>query len=78
MKKLVLVLCLTLGGCASMPPVHMPKAIARHHYVKPHVAPVAAPVVVAPAPAPVEAPKPVKRKRWLDYLRSFKKDKTNG
>lgn len=75
MKKLLFVVCFALGGCASMPPMHMPEVITRHHYVKPHVAPVAAPVV---APAPIEAPKPAKHKRWLDYLRSFKKDKTNG
>lgn len=81
MKKLLFVVCLTLGGCASMQPhsvarpvikPHQSKHRPQHHVVR---APIVAPVV---APAPADGPKPAKHHRWLDYLRGFKKDKTNG
>ncbi|WP_315731689.1 MULTISPECIES: hypothetical protein [unclassified Bradyrhizobium] len=69
MKKLLFVLYLALGGCASIPVAKAP-VVKQHRVIQHHVAP----VITAPVPAPVEVPKP-KHKRWLDF---FKKDRHNG
>lgn len=60
MRKLVLAaVCVSLGGCATLPP-KVDKVIHRHHRAGAHKAvPVAAPAAPAAAPEPVQAVPPV-------------------